>query len=51
MSVIYIALPIAVLLGASAMWACVYCIRNGQFTDLDSPPHRILSDDPPMRHK
>lgn len=51
MSVLYIALPIAILLGAAAMVACVICIRNGQFSDLDSPQHRILSDDVPLSAK
>lgn len=51
MSVLYIALPIAIILGASAMVACVLCIRNGQFNDLESPQHRILSDDVPLSVK
>lgn len=46
MSVIYIALPIAIMLGASGLIACLYCIRDGQYDDLDSPPVRILLDDP-----
>jgi cbb3-type cytochrome oxidase maturation protein len=45
MSVLFIALPIALLLGASGMLACVYCIRNGQYEDLDTPSIRILIDD------
>ncbi len=45
MSVLFIALPIAILLGAAAMFACVMCIRNGQYDDLDTPAIRILLDD------
>lgn len=45
MSVLFIALPIAILLGALGMLACVLCIRSGQYDDLDSPPIRILLDD------
>lgn len=45
MSVIYIALPIALALGASGLIACLVCIRGGQFDDLDSPPMRMLIDD------
>jgi cbb3-type cytochrome oxidase maturation protein len=45
MSVLYIALPIAVLLGASGLAACVYCIRGGQYDDLETPALRILIDD------
>lgn len=53
MSVLFIALPIAILLGASGLMACVYCIQNGQYDDLDSPPVRILVDDvePPNSSK
>ena len=45
MSVLYIALPVALLLGASALWACILSIRGGQYDDLDSPPLRVLLDD------
>jgi cbb3-type cytochrome oxidase maturation protein len=44
-SVIYIALPVALLLGAAGVIACVYCIRDGQYDDLDTPPMRILVDE------
>lgn len=47
MSVLYIALPIAIGLGGAGMLACIYCIRNGQFDDLESPPLRILNDERP----
>jgi|688.fasta_scaffold00328_29 cbb3-type cytochrome oxidase maturation protein len=46
MSVLYVALPIALLLGGSALLACIYCIRQGQYDDLDTPAVRILIDDP-----
>ena len=51
MSVLYIALPIAIAMGATALWACVRCIRGGQFDDLDSPPVRMLIDDKPRSTK
>lgn len=47
MSVLYVALPAAILLGAAAMVACVMCIRRGQFDDLDTPPVRMLIDERP----
>ena len=50
MSVLYIALPIALLLGAAGLWACIMTIKNGQYVDLDSPPLRMLMDDPPQSH-
>ncbi len=47
MSVLYIALPLALLLGGGAMWACVVCIRSGQYEDLDTPAIRILVEEKP----
>lgn len=49
MSVLYVALPVALLLGGAAMLACVVCIRRGQFDDLETPAVRMLIDDPPRR--
>ena len=48
MSVLFIALPIAILLGGAALVACIHCIRGGQYDDLDTPPIRILIDDLPI---
>ena len=45
MSVLFVALPIALLLGFAGLISCLYCIRNGQFDDLDTPAVRILIDD------
>lgn len=45
MSVLYIALPIALLLSAAAIVAFVRTVRGGQLDDLDSPPQRMLHDD------
>lgn len=45
MSVLYIALPIALLLGAGALFACIHCIRSGQYDDLQTPSLRMLIDD------
>lgn len=51
MSVIYIALPIALLLASLAVAAFIWCTRQGQFDDLETPAIRILQDDPPVRKK
>ena len=48
MSVLYVALPIAIAMGAAAMWACVQSIRGGQFDDLETPAVRVLIDEKPM---
>jgi cbb3-type cytochrome oxidase maturation protein len=47
MSVIFVALPVALLMGAAAAWACVRSISAGQFDDLQSPPVRMLMDEKP----
>ena len=47
MSVLFIALPLAILLGAAGLFACLYCIRSGQYDDLDSESYRILVDQQP----
>lgn len=47
MSVIFVALPVALLMGAAAAWACARCILAGQFDDLQSPPVRMLMDETP----
>ena len=45
MSVIYVLLPLAFVLGVAAVWAFVRATRAGQFDDLETPAHRILHDD------
>ena len=45
MSVLYIALPAALFLGALGLFGCLYCIKSGQYDDLDSESMRILNDD------
>lgn len=45
MSVMFIALPIALLLGAAGLFACMYCIGAGQYDDLSTPAIRILIDE------
>ncbi|MEK6702652.1 MAG: cbb3-type cytochrome oxidase assembly protein CcoS [Planctomycetota bacterium] len=53
MSVIAIVLPLALLLGGAAVYAFIHATKQGQFDDLDSPPHRAIHDDeassPPPR--
>ena len=51
MSVLYIALPVALLLGATALVACGWSIRRGQFDDLETPPVRILMEDRPTQRR
>ena len=48
MSVLYVALPVAILLGGVALIACLYCIRTGQYDEMESSSMRILIDDQPI---
>ena len=48
MSVIYIALPVALGLAAAALLGFRWATREGQFDDLDTPPVRMLFDDEPV---
>lgn len=45
MSVLYVMIPLAFLLAGMAVWAFVKAARQGQYDDLDTPPHRMLMDD------
>ncbi|MEJ2630406.1 MAG: cbb3-type cytochrome oxidase assembly protein CcoS [Acidihalobacter sp.] len=45
MSVLYLLLPLALLLGIVAIVAFVWTVRSGQYDDLDGPPQRMLMDD------
>lgn len=45
MDVLFVALPVALLLGAAAVAAFILAARSGQFDDLETPPQRVLYDD------
>ncbi|EMI56777.1 cbb3-type cytochrome oxidase assembly protein CcoS [Rhodopirellula sallentina] len=45
MSVLFVALPIALILGGGGVLACILCIRGGQYDDLDTPSVRMLIDE------
>ena len=45
MSVVYIALPIALLLALAGVIAFIWAVRSGQMDDLETPGLRILGDD------
>ena len=44
-SVVYIALPVALLLALAGVVAFIWAVRSGQLDDLESPSLRILGDD------
>ena len=45
MSVVFVVLPVALLLGAAFVGAFVWATRRGQFDDLTTPAMRALHDD------
>ena len=49
MSVLYIAIPVALLIALISVTAFILQVRNGQLDDLDTPPRRMLFDDVEQR--
>ncbi|CAN5883721.1 cbb3-type cytochrome oxidase assembly protein CcoS [soil metagenome] len=46
---LYIVVPLALLVAGAAVAAFIWTVRSGQLDDVDTPPRRILFDDPPAR--
>lgn len=51
MSVIYVVLPLALVLGGGAVAAFIWAARRGQYDDLDTPPLRVAMDDDTGAHR
>jgi cbb3-type cytochrome oxidase maturation protein len=45
MSVLWIVLPLALLLAAASVKACIWAIKSGQYDDTDTPAMRMLKDE------
>jgi cbb3-type cytochrome oxidase maturation protein len=45
MSALFLTLPVALMLGALGLYACIRCIKSGQYDDLDTQAMRILQDE------
>lgn len=45
MSVLFIAIPMALVIALVAVIAFALQVRNGQYDDLETPAHRMLFDD------
>jgi cbb3-type cytochrome oxidase maturation protein len=43
-----IAIPVSLLVAAGAVVAFMWAARTDQYEDLDTPPRRMLLDDPPI---
>ena len=48
-SVLYIALPVALLIVGVAVALFIWATRSGQYDDLETPPRRMLLDDEGLR--
>jgi len=49
MELVFVALPVALLVGGAALAAFVWAARDDQFEDLDTPPRRAIFDDVEVR--
>ncbi len=45
MTILYVLIPLALLLGAGAVVAFVWAVDSGQLDDMDTPPLRMLGDE------
>lgn len=45
MTVLYVLVPLALLIGAAAVLAFLWATKNGQLDDLETPAVRILDDE------
>ncbi len=48
MTLIYFAIPVALGIAACAFAGFIWAAWSDQFEDLDTPPLRMLHDDPPV---
>lgn len=45
MTILFLTIPMALLLGSAFVYAFFWATSNGQLDDLETPAHRILNDD------
>ncbi len=51
MSVIILLLIASITVACLFLAAFIWSVKNGQYDDEESPPLRMLFDDPPLEHK
>ena len=44
MNILFLAIPLAIVLGAGFLFSFVWAVENDQFIDLETPAYRILFD-------
>lgn len=42
MSIVYLLVPLALLLGGAFVGAFIWVVKSGQYDELETPAHRIL---------
>ena len=47
MELVFVALPVALVIGGAALAAFIWAARDDQFEDLDTPPERALFEELP----
>lgn len=45
MTALFVVVPLALLISATAVWAFVWSVRRGQMDDFESPALRMLEED------
>ena len=48
MSIVFVALPFALLIAGLALGAFIWATRTGQFDDLETPSYRAIFEDEPV---
>jgi len=48
MSIVFVALPFALLIAGLALVAFIWATKTGQFDDLETPGYRAIFDDDPV---
>ena len=51
MPALYVMIPIAMIIGALAIWLFFWAVDSGQYDDMDGPAHSILLDDEDPLHQ
>jgi cbb3-type cytochrome oxidase maturation protein len=49
MAALYFILPLALIVAGGAVAAFAWSVKTGQLDDLETPPRRMLLDEPPPR--
>lgn len=49
MILLYLILPLSLLVATGFVIAFIWAARDDQYEDLDTPPIRMLHEDPPLR--